>query len=182
MARRQGRKAEQRSGNAKRRRVELQLQGAESGNKLCLRPELQASVACDTRRGGSDNSLDTGLGLQLTVPLVDPKGNIAVTLNTNLKPGGIYFLVAYLDRSLRVPHISTYASVGQDGDAWYFQDAESFVKDGLLDISAAVGHPDCLCLTAEGAADLLDWDGLVAELAENKSMQDQGRSFAERAC
>jgi hypothetical protein len=105
-----------------------------------------------------------------------------VTSNAKLKPGGIYFLVAYLDRALRVPHISTYAFVGHDAAerVWYFQDAVSFAKNGLLDLAAAAGHPDCLCLGDDGVDDVLDWDRLVDELAENKAMQDQGKSFAER--
>lgn len=101
---------------------------------------------------------------------------------SDLEPerGQIYFLVAYLDRALRIPHISTYACVGRHDGAWYFQEAVSFKKEGLLEISAALGHPECLCITDADVSGILNWDGLVAELSENKAMQDQGRSLAER--
>ena len=98
-------------------------------------------------------------------------------------PGAIYFLVAYLDRALRIPKIETYFCVGHNAaeKAWYFQEAESFVKSGPLSVADAPGNSDCLCLAGEHVGDgLLDWDGLVKELAENKAMQDQGRSLSER--
>jgi hypothetical protein len=98
-------------------------------------------------------------------------------------PGAIYFLVAYLDRALRIPKIETYFCVGRDAaeKAWYFQQAESFVKNGPRSIADAPGDPDCLRLDDEHVDDgLLDWDGLVKELADNKAIQDQGRSLSER--
>lgn len=97
--------------------------------------------------------------------------------------GAIYFLVAYLDRALRVPKIETYFCVGRDAaeKVWYFQRAESFVQNGLLSLADAPGNSDCLSLADDEAGDgLLDWDGLVKELADNKAMQDQGRSLSER--
>jgi hypothetical protein len=97
--------------------------------------------------------------------------------------GAIYFLVAYLDRALRIPRIETYFCVVHDAaeKVWYFQGAESFVEKGLLSIEQAAGSDDCLGLRDEDVVDAaLTWDALVKELAENKAMQDRGMSFAQR--
>jgi hypothetical protein len=96
------------------------------------------------------------------------------------QPGNVYFLVAYLDKDLRIPHISTYLCVGKGDRAWYFQEAMSVQQHGLLNIEDAVGHPDCLCIDEVNLSGMLDWDALVAELSDNKAMQDRGKSFAER--
>ena len=94
-----------------------------------------------------------------------------------------YFLVAYLDRDMRIPKIETYICVGQDlsnGD-WYFQTAESFAKDGLLTVERAADDDQCLCLADQHVADgMLTWDRLVDELQENKTMQDRGMSLAQK--
>ena len=99
-----------------------------------------------------------------------------------MKPqrGQIYFLVAYLDRALRIPDISTYACIGKRENDWYFQEAASYEKDGLMALSEAPGHPGSLCISDKDVSGILDWDGLIAELSDNKAMQDKGKSLAER--
>jgi hypothetical protein len=98
-------------------------------------------------------------------------------------PGSMYFLVAYLDRDLRVPKIETYFCIGRDPaeNVWYFQEAESFMEKGSLTIEQATDSSECLGLQDEHVRDdLLDWGGLVKELAENKAMQDRGMTLAQR--
>jgi hypothetical protein len=98
-------------------------------------------------------------------------------------PGAMYFLIAYLDRELRIPRIETYFCVGRDATekVWYFQGAESFVERGALNVEQAVDSDDCLGLRDEDlGGGLLTWDELVKELAENKALQDRGMTLAQR--
>ena len=60
----------------------------------------------------------------------------------DLRKGDCYFLLTYHDEDLKLPSIATYVFVGKNifkesrsknGDRWFFQTAESQVKDGLFD-------------------------------------------------
>lgn len=98
-----------------------------------------------------------------------------------------YFMLGYYDRALRIPFIQTYIYIGMNiygGNAepsWFFQEAESFVAKGsAAHHSAGVGD-DLVAITEESLSNFVSWSGLISELSENRSMQEKGRSLAEKA-
>lgn len=99
------------------------------------------------------------------------------------EPGQCYFMLGYCDRDLRIPDIETYICLGknifgpQSEDCWYFQEARSFVEDGR---ATSMSDPHVMTITKEALSNFVDWRGLIEELTENKKMQDQGKTLAQR--
>lgn len=102
-----------------------------------------------------------------------------------LKVGKCYFRLGYYDRNLSVPFIESYFFLGPDlyPDAtgyWFFQSAQEYL-DGLPsnDEANCEGH-GVIGLSDDDLEDIVDWDGLIEELSENKKMQDQGKFLSQR--
>ena len=97
-----------------------------------------------------------------------------------LRRGQPVFLIGYHDREMRLPFVEPYVYIEttqpNEGAAhWYFQKAESFVRDPLNSASTCVGRDDVLEVGRDGLASLVDWPGLVAELTDGLDAHDQTR-------
>ena len=92
-------------------------------------------------------------------------------------------MVKYIDRDMLIPMIETYFCVGQDSQdqSWSFQDARTYVNEGLVEMEAVPGRQDCMTVSDKDVSDaFLGWSELIHELAENKAMQDRGMTLAQR--
>jgi hypothetical protein len=102
------------------------------------------------------------------------------------EPGQCYFLLGYCDRELRIPDIETYIYLGrnvfgpQSEDCWYFQEARSFVEHGLVTTTSDANFEHVMTITKEALSNFVDWSTLIAELTENKKLQEQGKSLAQK--
>ena len=98
-----------------------------------------------------------------------------------------YFMLGYYDRALRIPFVQTYIYLGlnilgkTDADYWFFQEAGSFVSAGSAVHRTAGVDEDIISVTEDGLSNFVSWSGLIAELSENKAMQESGRSLSEKA-
>ena len=96
-----------------------------------------------------------------------------------LQPGKPVFLLGYHDREMRLPFVEPFVFLGvqePDGGStarWYFQRAAASLRNAITDLNTA-GGDDVLTVDRDGLATLVDWAGLVAELAEGLERQRQG--------
>lgn len=90
----------------------------------------------------------------------------------NMKTGGIYYRVTYLDPLMRYPVIKAFLCLGvnlsdddMDGDVWYFQDVSDYYEYGSALEATEEGTP-VVCLPADALYDdMLDIDRLHAALS-----------------
>jgi hypothetical protein len=68
----------------------------------------------------------------------------------------------------------------QSEDCWYFQEARSYVEHGRATSTSDPGYEHVMTITKDALSNFVDWWGLIAELTENKKMQEQGKTFAQR--
>lgn len=104
----------------------------------------------------------------------------------NYEPGQCYFMFGYCDRDLRIPDIDTYIFLGRNvfgpksEDRWYFQEARSFVEHGRITTTSDPNYEHVMAITKDALSNFVDWRGLIEELTENKKMQEQGKTLAQR--
>lgn len=97
----------------------------------------------------------------------------------SLTPGQPVFLLGYHDREMRLPFLEAYVFLGvrtQDevqSERWCFQQAEAYLRSPIESIEAAQSREGVLYADKEGLGTMVDWIGLVAELAER--LEDQRR-------
>lgn len=109
-----------------------------------------------------------------------------MTNEMGFKLGQCYFLLGYCDRDLRIPDIHTYLYLGcnifgqQSEDCWYFQEAKSFVECGPVTSRSDAGWEQVMEVTKDGLSNFFDWWGLTSELTENKRLQEQGKTLAQK--
>lgn len=109
-----------------------------------------------------------------------------MTNGTSFEPGQCYFLMGYCDRDLRIPDIETYLYLGcnifgpQSEDCWYFQEARSFVEHGPVRSRLDADWDRVMEVTRDGLSNFLDWWGVISELTENKRLQEQGKTLAQK--
>jgi hypothetical protein len=83
--------------------------------------------------------------------------------------GDVYFRVKYDDSPRRFPLCESLVFIGKNlsdedsEDMWYFQFADSCAKHGSI-LETTGGDRRVVCLTAGELADMLDDQGLIAEL------------------
>ena len=92
--------------------------------------------------------------------------------------GERYFLVWYFDEDMKIPDIETHVYVGKNvfsepdvpgqDDAWYFQDAGSYVKLGIFTGIQDKSKCELLKADRDTLESMYDLDGLIQELAERK--------------
>lgn len=89
------------------------------------------------------------------------------------KEGACYFLVGYYDDDLKLPAIDTFIYLGKNllGEAesegrWYFQHAESFVRNGRVVPSKDRKNDDILTTLSEHLGDFYDSAQLANLLTE----------------
>jgi hypothetical protein len=103
-----------------------------------------------------------------------------------LEVGTTYFRLGYYDRNLSVPFVETYVFVGinlfkiDEVDHWFFQSAQMYLGGLLASTLDECEEKGILAVPHEMLEDLVDWDGLINELQENKRMQDQGQFLSQR--
>lgn len=103
-----------------------------------------------------------------------------------LEVGKTYFRLGYYDRNLSVPFLDTYVFVGKnlfkigEVDHWFFQTAQLYLEGALASTLDECEEKGILGVPYESLDDLVDWDGLINELQENKRMQDQGKFLSQR--
>ena len=95
--------------------------------------------------------------------------------------GGRYFLVGYYDDNLTLPSIETLIYLGRNllGEAgrderWYFQEAESFARNGRVVPHAGRDNEDILAVPHDHLKDVLD-PLRLAELLKNLAAGPGGR-------
>lgn len=93
----------------------------------------------------------------------------------SLKVGQCYFMVSYLDNSMRIPEIETYIYVGknlypEDGNNgrnfWYFQNPETYLKTGAFNEQPPGDHGVLRAMENILEAMCNDFDGLINTLSE----------------
>ena len=98
----------------------------------------------------------------------------------SLKIGQPVFLLGYHDQAMRLPFVEAYVYIGEelrDGtqpSVWCFQSAESYLKSPIVDVEQSSPDADVLCLDRQGLATMVDWIGLVGELAAQLA-KERGR-------
>lgn len=109
-----------------------------------------------------------------------------MTSEKSFEPGQCYFLLGYCDRDLRIPDIHTYIYFGcnifgqESEDCWYFQEARSFVERGPVTSPSDADWDQVMEVTKDGLCNFFDWWGLISELTENKRLQEQGKTLAQK--
>ena len=95
--------------------------------------------------------------------------------------GACYFLVGYYDEELLLPFVQTYIYLGRNvlGDAghdsrWYFQEAESFVRNGRVVPRTGRKNEDILISPSDHLEDFLSYSQL-AELLRQLAVKAGGR-------
>lgn len=96
---------------------------------------------------------------------------------TDLAEGACYFLLGFFDDAMRVPEITTYIYVGSNllesdaelGDAWYFQDPESYMRKGVFTDIPDVNDYEILETKTEQLEWFYDLPGLVERISEIQS-------------
>ena len=90
-----------------------------------------------------------------------------------LTEGGCYFLIGYFDDDLRLPSIETFIYLGKNllGDSendprWYFQEAESFVRNGRQVPRSGRDNDDILATPLAHLPDFVDASALATILKE----------------
>jgi hypothetical protein len=88
--------------------------------------------------------------------------------SAQFKEGACYFLVGYYDDDMKLPAIESYIYLGKNllGEAeseerWYFQEAESFVRNGRVLPSKGRKNDDILTTLSEHLGDFLDPEQLA---------------------
>jgi len=83
--------------------------------------------------------------------------------STEFKEGACYFLLGYYDDSMKLPAIETFIYLGKNllGEAeheerWYFQQAESFVRNGRVLPHKGRKNDDILTTLSDHLDDFLD--------------------------
>jgi hypothetical protein len=111
---------------------------------------------------------------------------VVMTEEIKFEPGQCYFMLGYCDRDLRIPDIETYIFLGrnvfgpQSEDLWYFQEARSFVEHGRVKTTSDPNYEHVMGIAKDALSSFVDWRGLIEELTENKKMQEQGKTLAQR--
>ena len=89
------------------------------------------------------------------------------------KEGACYFLIGYYDDGMKLLAIETFIYLGKNllGEAereerWYFQQAESFVRNGMVLPSKGRKNDDILTTQSEHLSDFLDPKQLARLLEE----------------
>ena len=107
------------------------------------------------------------------------------TTEGSLVVGKTYFLLGYFDEALRFPDIRTQIYAGKNLAAediahgrasFYFQGAESFVKNGLY-ASKPSSLEGMTVVPGDSLMMIYDWDALIRELAANWSKQTRREVF-----
>ena len=90
------------------------------------------------------------------------------------KEGACYFLVGYYDEDFKLPSIETFIYLGKNllgenatNERWYFQQAESFARNGRVLPSAGRKNDDILATPPEHLKDFLDSAQLANLLSKN---------------
>ena len=103
----------------------------------------------------------------------------AVQLN-ELKEGGIYFLVEFLDRAMHVPKLEPVVYVGKDlspGDVGqvYFQDAASYLEGGRFgaEVDPAESEPVFIQTPSSGMRPVFEYERAL-EVLMSCSLRRQG--------
>jgi len=102
-----------------------------------------------------------------------------------LEIGKCYFHLGYHDRNLTVPFVTPYFFLGKDlfpgMECWFFQGAPEFMEGQKPpEFAEDIDQVGIVAVPADGLTDFVDWSGLVAELSENKKLQDQGRFYSQK--
>jgi len=102
--------------------------------------------------------------------------------SVSFKEGACYFLVGYYDDGMKLPAIETFIYLGKNllGEAeneerWYFQQAESFVRNGRVLPSKARKNDDILTTLSEHLNDFLSPAQLANLLKEIVDESGAGR-------
>lgn len=102
---------------------------------------------------------------------------MAIKNTKSLVIGNCYFLVSYFDQEMRFPDIETYVFVGinllegkaEGGSYWYFQDAESYVEQGIFTQIEDKTSREVMRADKDGLEMFFDYDGLFDVLEEGRS-------------
>ena len=95
----------------------------------------------------------------------------------NLCYGLFYFLVWFYDDDLSIPDIETHIFVGKnllpsdknsEEERWYFQEPESFLKNGLFLDVKNLSENDILRADQETLEMIYDLEGLIILLSDTK--------------
>lgn len=102
-----------------------------------------------------------------------------------LKKDACYFRLGYYDRNLSVPFIETFFFLGKGmfeaaDDSWFFQHAQYYLERASANTIQECERAGIIELSSDDLEDIVDWDGLISELAENKRMQEEGRFLSQR--
>ena len=103
----------------------------------------------------------------------------------SLRKDVVYFRLGYYDRNLSVPFIETLFFLGRGmfeaaDDGWFFQHAQNYLRHDSARIIEESERAGIVELSSDDLEDIVDWDGLISELAENKRMQDEGGFLSQR--
>lgn len=95
--------------------------------------------------------------------------------------GGRYFLVGYYDDNLTLPSIETLIYLGKNllgevdrDERWYFQEADSFARNGRVLPHAGRDNEDILAVPRDHLKDVLD-PVQLADLLKNLITRHGGR-------
>jgi hypothetical protein len=97
----------------------------------------------------------------------------------------IYFRLGYYDRNLSVPFIETLFFLGRGlfeaaDDGWFFQHAQNYLRQDSAGTIEECERAGVIVLCFDDLEDIVDWEGLISELTENKTMQDEGGFLSQR--
>jgi hypothetical protein len=107
------------------------------------------------------------------------------TITNSLKKEVCYFRLGYYDGNLSIPFIGTLFFLGQDifgaaSDVWFFQRAQCYLDEASADTIDECERAGIIELSSDDLEDIVDWEGLLSELAENNKMQDEGKFLFQR--
>lgn len=104
---------------------------------------------------------------------------MAIEYKTTLITGNCYFMVSYFDQEMRFPDIESYIYVGTnllesdeaDNPYWYFQDAESYVEQGVFTQIEDKTSRKLVRADEDALEMFFDYDGLLCVLREGKERE-----------
>lgn len=85
----------------------------------------------------------------------------------------------YFDNELKIPDIKTlvFSSFDYEKGKFYFQDPESYLKNGILSIDGDIEDTIVRQFDRDCLYSIYDWRGLLEGLSDNRKSQEAGRIF-----
>ena len=108
-----------------------------------------------------------------------------IPINDSLRKEVCYFRLGYYDRNLSIPFVEPLFFLGKGlfetgGDNCFFQHAQQYLEKVSAEMIEDCDRAGIIELSADDLEDIVDWNGLISELVENKRMQDEGKFLSQR--